>query len=157
MFPAQDDRVARIELFGDEVESIRLVDPATQRSVGDATGVVAVARTELPPTAEIRERASRAAAIASVRPYLESVADRSGKVRVRCGSGRFGVAASPGVGRRARRTADRSLDDGCVVVVFDPARTNDEAAKAVEHEEELASLWADPAHLAEEILERPDP
>ena len=32
VFPPETDRPLRIELFGDEVESIRKFDPATQRS-----------------------------------------------------------------------------------------------------------------------------
>jgi transcription-repair coupling factor (superfamily II helicase) len=42
------------------------------------------------------------------------------------------------------------------VIVLDPERTVNEAAKAVEQEEELASLWADPARIAQEpdALER---
>ncbi len=154
VFPAQDERVARIELFGDEVESIRFVDPATQRSVADATGVVAVARTELVPTADNRERAGKAGAIASVRPYLESVADRL--ERFASGAAPEGhEALLPRVWEEDRDGLQTIVPDGCVIVVFDPARTSDEADKAVEHEEELASLWADPAHLAEEIFEKP--
>ncbi|MDI3341191.1 MAG: transcription-repair coupling factor [Sphaerobacter sp.] len=33
VFPPSDDHAVRIELFGDEIESLRLIDPATQRSV----------------------------------------------------------------------------------------------------------------------------
>ena len=35
VFPPETDRPLRIELFGDEVESIRKFDPATQRSSGE--------------------------------------------------------------------------------------------------------------------------
>src|SRR5207245_10009959 len=35
VFPAQDERAVRIELAGDDVESLRRVDPQTQRSMDD--------------------------------------------------------------------------------------------------------------------------
>src|SRR5207244_9434024 len=61
IFPAQDERAVRIELAGDEVESVRYVDPQSQRSTDDARGVLVVARAELPPTPEVRTRAAEAA------------------------------------------------------------------------------------------------
>jgi transcription-repair coupling factor (superfamily II helicase) len=155
IFPAQDDRVARIELFGDEVESIRLVDPATQRSIADATGVTAVARTELPPTEEIRRRAEAAAEHAGDLPYLAEVADKL----ERLSSGLVPDGAEsllPRLWDPERDALAQIVPDGCVVIVFDPQRTADEAERAVEHEEELASLWADPAHVPGELYDRPD-
>jgi len=47
VFPATEDRAARLELFGDEVESIRWFSTFTQRSLGDAEAV------ELAPAAEL--------------------------------------------------------------------------------------------------------
>jgi transcription-repair coupling factor (superfamily II helicase) len=47
VFGATEDRAARIELFGDEVDSIRYFSTFTQRSLGDAD------RIELDPAAEI--------------------------------------------------------------------------------------------------------
>src|SRR6266480_1227125 len=47
VFAATEDRAARIELFGDEVESIRWFSTFTQRSLGDAE------RIELAPAAEL--------------------------------------------------------------------------------------------------------
>ena len=149
IFPAQDDRVARIELFGDDIESMRFVDPATQRSIGEATGVVVVARTELPPTPEIRRRAADAAERTGARPYLEEVTDKlerlaSGAVPEGAESllPRLWDAERTRSARSCRRAASSSL--------FDPQRASDEAARAVEQEEELASLWADPARLTDE-------
>ncbi len=46
-FPATEDRAVRIELFGDEVESMRWFSTFTQRSLGDAE------RVELAPAAEL--------------------------------------------------------------------------------------------------------
>ena len=58
VFPSTEERAARIELFGDEVESVRWFSTFTQRSLGDAE------RVELAPAAELaaehRERAELA-------------------------------------------------------------------------------------------------
>ncbi len=154
VFPAQDERVARIELFGDEIESVRWVDPATQRSIADATGVLMVARSELPPAEHIRDRAERAAARARERPYLEEIADRL--ERLASGVVPEGVEALlPRIWKPDLDSLGSQMPDNCVVVVFDPLRTSDEAAKAVEQEEELASLWADPERIATDLTERP--
>jgi len=40
IWPVTDEAPVRIELFGDEIESIRLFDPASQRSVGEAERAV---------------------------------------------------------------------------------------------------------------------
>jgi transcription-repair coupling factor (superfamily II helicase) len=154
VFPAQSDRVARIELFGDEVESIRLVDPATQRSVGDTTGVVMVARSELPPSEAIRERAARAAELARERPYLSDVADRL--ERLAAGAVPEGSESLlPRLWDRERDDLGSLLPEECTVVVLDPLRVADEAEKAVEQEEELAALWADPDRVARDLTDRP--
>jgi transcription-repair coupling factor (superfamily II helicase) len=42
VFSPAEPRPARIEFFGDEIESIRLFDPTTQRSAGDVTGLTIV-------------------------------------------------------------------------------------------------------------------
>jgi transcription-repair coupling factor (superfamily II helicase) len=59
VFPATEERAVRIELFGDEVESMRWFSTFTQRSLGDAE------RVELAPAAELdaehREMAELAA------------------------------------------------------------------------------------------------
>jgi transcription-repair coupling factor (superfamily II helicase) len=47
IFPATEDRAARLELFGDEIESIRWFSTFTQRSLGEAD------RVELSPAAEL--------------------------------------------------------------------------------------------------------
>ena len=44
VFPATEDRAARLELFGDEIESIRWFSTFTQRSLGDVGAGGAVAR-----------------------------------------------------------------------------------------------------------------
>ena len=47
VFPATEERAVRIELFGDEVESMRWFSTFTQRSLGEAE------RVELAPAAEL--------------------------------------------------------------------------------------------------------
>jgi transcription-repair coupling factor (superfamily II helicase) len=47
VFPATEDRAARLELFGDEIESIRWFSTFTQRSLGEARQI------ELSPAAEL--------------------------------------------------------------------------------------------------------
>ena len=47
VFPATEDRAARLELFGDEIESIRWFSTFTQRSLGEAEAI------ELDPAAEL--------------------------------------------------------------------------------------------------------
>ncbi|HEX6152487.1 MAG TPA: CarD family transcriptional regulator, partial [Solirubrobacterales bacterium] len=63
VFPATEERAVRIELFGDEVESMRWFSTFTQRSLGDAE------RVELAPAAELdaehRELAELAAMAAA--------------------------------------------------------------------------------------------
>jgi len=72
VFPATEERAARLELFGDEIESIRWFSTFTQRSLGDAE------RIELDPAAELalehRELAELAASEAGEdRPDIASV------------------------------------------------------------------------------------
>jgi transcription-repair coupling factor (superfamily II helicase) len=155
IFPAQDDRVVRIELFGDDIESMRFVDPATQRSVGDATAVTVVARTELPPTPELRARAEGAVERTGRTSYLEEITDKL----ERFASGLVPEGAEsllPRLWDAERDGFGAILPEGTVVVVFEPTRSSDEAAKALEQEQELASLWADPARLADDLHERAD-
>ena len=66
VYPPELDRPVRIELFGDEVESIRKFDPSTQRSAATTEEVVLLPLTETPVEEEtlaaINARLSRRAA-----------------------------------------------------------------------------------------------
>ena len=53
VYPPDADRPLRLEFFGDEVESIRKFDPATQRSQNPADEVVLLPLTETPVTEEL--------------------------------------------------------------------------------------------------------
>jgi transcription-repair coupling factor (superfamily II helicase) len=66
LFPATEDRAVRVDLFGDEIESLRWFSTFTQRSLGDADVVEVAPAAELAP--EHRELAEIAA--------LEAPADR---------------------------------------------------------------------------------
>ncbi len=66
VFPATEDRAVRVDLFGDEIESLRWFSTFTQRSLDDAEVV------EVAPAAELAEEHRELAEIAA----LEEEADR---------------------------------------------------------------------------------
>ena len=66
VFPATEDRAVRVDLFGDEIESLRWFSTFTQRSLGDADCV------EVAPAAELAAEHRELAEIAA----LEDAADR---------------------------------------------------------------------------------
>src|SRR5438270_3113800 len=66
LFPATEDRAVRVDLFGDEIESLRWFSTFTQRSLGDAELV------EVAPAAELAEEHRELAEIAA----LEEAAER---------------------------------------------------------------------------------
>jgi transcription-repair coupling factor (superfamily II helicase) len=68
LFPATEERAVRVDLFGDEIESLRWFSTFTQRSLGDAECV------EVAPAAELAEEHRELAEIAA----LEAPADRPG-------------------------------------------------------------------------------
>ncbi|HEY6272459.1 MAG TPA: transcription-repair coupling factor [Terriglobales bacterium] len=55
-YPPEADRPMRIELFGDEVESIRKFDPGTQRSAAPVEEVILLPLTETPVREEVLAR-----------------------------------------------------------------------------------------------------
>jgi transcription-repair coupling factor (superfamily II helicase) len=59
LFPATEDRAVRVDLFGDEIETLRWFSTFTQRSLGDAEVVEVAPAAELAP--EYRELAEIAA------------------------------------------------------------------------------------------------
>ncbi len=66
VFPATEDRAVRVDLFGEEIESLRWFSTFTQRSLGDAEVV------EVAPAAELAEEHRELAEIAA----LEDAAER---------------------------------------------------------------------------------
>ena len=79
VFGATEDRAARLELFGDEIESIRWFSTFTQRSLGEAE------RIELDPAAELALEHRELAEVAS-----DEDAERPGRRRAAAG----GVASA---------------------------------------------------------------
>ncbi|MHB8658323.1 MAG: transcription-repair coupling factor [Solirubrobacteraceae bacterium] len=89
VFPATEDRAVRVDLFGDEIESLRWFSTFTQRSLGAAPQV------EIAPAAELAEEHRELAEIAALeneserpdiaellpvedfRPFLELAPDRA--------------------------------------------------------------------------------
>ncbi len=66
LFPATEDRAVRVDLFGDEIESLRWFSTFTQRSLGEADAI------EIAPAAELAEEHRELAEIAA----LEEQANR---------------------------------------------------------------------------------
>ena len=66
LFPATEDRAVRVDLFGDEIESLRWFSTFTQRSLGDADVV------EVSPAAELAQEYRELAEFAA----LEKAEDR---------------------------------------------------------------------------------
>src|SRR5664279_4135942 len=66
LYPATEDRAVRVDLFGDEIESLRWFSTFTQRSLGDAELI------EVAPAAELAEEHRELAEIAA----LEEAEDR---------------------------------------------------------------------------------
>jgi transcription-repair coupling factor (superfamily II helicase) len=60
LFPATEDRAVRVDLFGDEIESLRWFSTFTQRSLGDADCI------EVAPAAELAEEYRELAEIAAL-------------------------------------------------------------------------------------------
>ena len=60
LFPATEDRAVRVDLFGDEIESLRWFSTFTQRSLGDAEWV------EVAPAAELAEEHREMAEISAI-------------------------------------------------------------------------------------------
>ncbi len=87
VYPATEERAVRVDLFGDEIESLRFFSTFTQRSLGDASEVEVAPAAELAP--EHRELAEIAALedaaerpdiaellpIADFHPFLDLVSD----------------------------------------------------------------------------------
>jgi transcription-repair coupling factor (superfamily II helicase) len=71
IYPATEERAVRVELFGDEVESLRWFSTFTQRSLADAQRVEIAPAAELGP--EYRELAEMAAGEQEERPDVAEV------------------------------------------------------------------------------------
>jgi transcription-repair coupling factor (superfamily II helicase) len=147
VFPGQAERVVRIELDFDAVASMRWVDPESQRTIDDTDHARIVAAAEVAPTPLLRERATLALERVKGRKYLEDVADKL--ARLADGGWPTGLGSLlPRLWHIETDGLEHVLPGDALLVLLDPKRTSDEASKTLEHEEELAALWADPTRLA---------
>ena len=125
VFPPASDRPLRIELWGDEVTSIRQFALATQRSLDEAGAVEVAPARELRADAATRERAR--ALVAEVDdPALAGLAEGI----VEAGAERLLPLIAGGL-----RPLASMLPDGAPVVVLEPKRVNDRAEEVREQVE----------------------
>ena len=114
-YPPEADRPLRIELFGDEVESIRKFDPGTQRSAAPVDEVVLLPLTETPVREELLTQIH--ARLSGAR--VEGEADA-----VRNALAETGVSVFPGWEFYANAGAENTLFDllpNAVVFVDEPS------------------------------------
>ena len=138
VFPPTEDHPVRVELFGDEVESIRSFAVADQRSIdGEAprSGLLAPPCRELLLTPEVRARAKALGAEhPGLREMLERVAD---------GTAVEGMEALTPVLTDDLQLLVEVLPHGTHVLICDPEKVRTRAADLVATSAEfLAASWA---------------
>ena len=146
VFPPASDRPIRIELWGDEVTSIRQFALATQRSLDEAGAVEVAPARELRADAATRERA-RALVAEDDDPVLAGLAEGI----VEAGAERLLPLIAGGL-----RPLASMLPDGAPVVVLEPKRVNDRAEEVREQVEAWREMSGAPGdHYAslDEALE----
>jgi transcription-repair coupling factor (superfamily II helicase) len=114
-YPPEADRPLRIELFGDEVESIRKFDPGTQRSAAPVDEVVLLPLTETPMREEV---------LTEVHALLSGARIEGADAAVREALAATGVAAFPGWEFYANAGAQNTLFDllpAALVFIDEPA------------------------------------
>jgi transcription-repair coupling factor (superfamily II helicase) len=115
------ERPARVEFFGDLIESIRFFDPATQRTEGETTELQICPAREL-----LFDDETKANAMAAIRAAADEVHKPSSKVRelleeVEQGIGAFGLEALlPGFYAGGLVPLSEYLPRGALVIVDDP-------------------------------------
>jgi transcription-repair coupling factor (superfamily II helicase) len=146
VFPPASDRPIRIELWGDEVTSIRQFALATQRSLDEAGAVEVAPARELRADAATRERA-RALVGEVDDPVLAGLAEGI----VEAGAERLLPLIAGGL-----RPLASMLPDGAPVVVLEPKRVNDRAEEVREQVEawrEMSGVPGDHYASLDEALE----
>jgi len=157
VFPSTAVQPVRIELWGDEVDTIRRFSAGDQRSVDEVAEVTILACRELRPTSELRAGAARRAA--------EAPGGRESLERFAQGQFFSGMESwlpwllddDPAVA-----TVADLFPEGSIVVVCDPKRCLDRAADLRREEEDLAAAlartWLMPhAGELEALIETEDP
>ncbi|NNL47381.1 MAG: hypothetical protein HKO76_03350, partial [Acidimicrobiia bacterium] len=132
LFPAQADSPARVELWGDEVDSVRELSVASQRSGTDIRVLEAFPAREFRPDASVRGEAERLLVDAS---WASRTWERLAQGQTFEGMESWmGWLSQPG----------SLLDDVAVssVVLFDPVASEQRSAELIEEEADLAAALA---------------
>ncbi len=147
VFPAQGDEPVRIELWGDEVDSIRVFAISSQRSIEPAPGLVAYPAREFRPEGLVADEARR---LLNTEPWAAATWERLAEGLVFPGMESWLPWMTPPV------TVLDELPPGARLVVFDPVRAGDRSRDLVKEEAELAAALAPTwGHGAPEAGEHP--
>jgi len=141
VFPPTEDHPLRVELFGDEVESVRPFAVADQRSLPDAPGVAPRTTMSAPPCRELLLTPAvraRAKALGAEHPGLREMCDK-----IADGTAVEGMEALTPVLTDDLELLVEILPAGTHVLVCDPEKVRTRAAELVRTSEEfLAASWA---------------
>ncbi|NNL69062.1 MAG: transcription-repair coupling factor, partial [Acidimicrobiia bacterium] len=147
VYPAGADGPVRIEFWGDEVDSVRELSIATQRSGADAR-LEAYPTRELRPTTAVRERAR---ALLTEAPWAAATWDRIAEGVLFSGMESWLPWLAP------EQTAADELPPNSQVVVFDPVRSSSRAEELRTEERDLAEALAPTwGHAAPPAGDHPD-
>lgn len=150
-YPPEADRPLRIELFGDEVESIRKFDPGTQRSAAPVDEVVLLPLTEIPVREDV---------LTEVHARLSGSRVQADAATMRDALAETGVTVFPGWEYYANAGAPNTIFDllpNAVVFTDEPSSIEAEQERWWEkvvrrHEQSLVGKLATP----EDIFLTPD-
>ena len=133
MFPAQDEEPVRLDFYGDNVEDIRVISVATQRSEDPVDRLIAYPAREVRPVGTLLDRVSE---LVATEPWAASTWDRIGQGQI-----------FPGIESWLPWLADPvtlidATPPGTRLVVIEPARAMDRARELIKEETELAKALA---------------
>jgi len=137
LFPPIYRYPVRLELFGDEIDSIRLFDPASQRTMRQIDAVQVHPVRETIPTEDADPRAGLLAA--ADQAGLPSSRTRSLLAQVEAGESFFGMEALAPIFHRALDPLTAYLPEGALLVVEDPEAVLDDARRTVSKLRETAT------------------
>ena len=145
-YPPEADRPLRIELFGDEVESIRKFDPGTQRSAAPVDEMVLLPLTETPVREEL---------LTEIHARLSGMRVQGEAEAVRNALAETGVAVFPGWEFYANASAPNTLFDlmpKAMVFVDEPSAIKAEQERwwdrvVQRHEQSLVGKLATPEDI----------
>ena len=137
LFPPIYRYPVRLELFGDEIDSIRLFDPASQRTMRQIDAVHVHPVRETITTEDADPRAALLAA--ADQAGLPSSRTRSLLAQIEAGESFFGMEALAPIFHRALDPLTAYLPEGVRLVVEDPDAVLDDARRTVSKLRETAS------------------